>query len=120
MEPGDRTGDDLSRIGHQFVRFDGAAAFFIVRSAMTLVTTPSRPPRLRPTCATAVDRPHVGVPKLLVFGLARNAIASASPELATPLSVSTATRRPDASSLYGISRKARSWSGLASQATPFV
>ena len=45
---------------------------------------------LSDTCATAVERPHVGVPKLLVLGRPRNATASTSPVVATPMSVSTA------------------------------
>src|SRR5437773_3148421 len=84
--------------------------FVMVRSAITAVTTPMRalcekgrtcPALVRGNSLTAVERPHVGVPKLLVFGRPRKATAMASPELATPMSVSTATRAFVADNLCG-------------------
>jgi hypothetical protein len=39
----------------------------------------------------AVDKPQVDIPKNLVSGLALNAIAMASPELAVASSINTAT-----------------------------
>src|SRR5262245_13362222 len=66
-----------------------------VRSAISAVVSSSIAPSLRRYEPFAVDSPHVAAPKLRVCGLARNAIAIASPELATRLSVRTATRGDD-------------------------
>src|SRR5262249_40400403 len=63
-----------------------------LRSAIVDVVSCSVAPSLRRKPAFAVERPQVAVPKLRVFGLPRKATTTASPELATRLSVSTAAR----------------------------
>src|SRR4051794_33666609 len=73
------------------------------RSAISAVVSCSVDPSLRRKPLLAVDRPQVELPKLRVFGHARNDTTTASPELATRLSASTATRGgPGVSKAYGV------------------
>src|SRR4029077_1820618 len=73
-----------------------------VRSASTAVVSTSTAPSPSVKLSFAVGTPHVSVPNVRVLGRPRNATAIASPELATCLSVRTATRGSGRRSSYGV------------------
>src|SRR5262245_43229204 len=82
-----------------------------VRSAMTEVVRLNVAPSLSVKVRFAVDRPHVARPNGRRYGRWRNAIVIASPLLATPLSVSTAT--------FGDGRRSVTGDGTRTATPPF-